>query len=165
MIKQYSVLAEMVIFCYTLHMVEEVRSSFQPITNKTKNIMENTKEMSLKNNIVDLSRETIQSMATSTTDEMPVRPHGNRRCSLPVVWPEGSFTVHEAQSLNPKVINITLRFRLKRALENGSVKLLGKRPVPFGRPRHVFVSRRGSNLAVPNGVQDECPYGVEAVAV
>lgn len=56
-----------------------------------------------------------------------------------IEWPSNThFTIEELAVSHPNFINITLRFRVKRALENKEIVTIGKIKPPIGRPRLVF---------------------------
>jgi hypothetical protein len=56
-----------------------------------------------------------------------------------VTWPSATlFTIKELHRLNPKFIEITLRVRLSKAIENHEVAEIGSIPGEKGRPQKVF---------------------------
>lgn len=62
-----------------------------------------------------------------------------KRNTTPIVWPSGiHFTIEELHAKNSGFINITLRFRVKRALENKEIVVIGKIKPAIGRPKLVF---------------------------
>ena len=62
-----------------------------------------------------------------------------KRNAVVIDWPSAShFTIEELSKKYPSVINITLRFRIKRALENKEIVVNGKVKPAIGRPRLVF---------------------------
>jgi len=64
---------------------------------------------------------------------------------IQVEWPpKGTFTIAQLQTLNPKVINITLRFKLKKAIEDGLVVAIGKNASKMGRPTLVLTQSKPS---------------------
>lgn len=56
-----------------------------------------------------------------------------------VTWPTNIFTIKELNGVNPEFVEITLRVRLKKALESGEVKEMGVLHNGKGRPTIVFV--------------------------
>ena len=69
----------------------------------------------------------------------------DRKTQINVEWPEkGTFTVAQLQKLNLNVINITLRFKLKKAIEDGLVVAIGKNTSTMGRPTLVFTQAKPS---------------------
>jgi hypothetical protein len=56
-----------------------------------------------------------------------------------VTWPTNIFTIKELNGVNPEFFEITLRTRLKKALESGKVKEMGVLHNGKGRPTIVFV--------------------------
>jgi hypothetical protein len=56
-----------------------------------------------------------------------------------VTWPTNIFTIKELNGVNPEFVEITLRTRLKKALESGKVKEMGVLHNGKGRPTIVFV--------------------------
>ncbi len=55
-----------------------------------------------------------------------------------ITWPENHFTINDVQKLVPNMVNITLRFRVKRAIELKVIKAIGKIKPAIGRPMLVF---------------------------
>lgn len=65
----------------------------------------------------------------------------NTKTKIQVKWPKkGTFTIAQLQDANDGVINITLRFKLKKALEAGSIVEIGKNASKMGRPTLVFAT-------------------------
>ena len=62
----------------------------------------------------------------------------NRKNNSPVIWPEGHFTIKSVFAQHSHMKEITLRFRIKRALEDGLITTIGKIKPPIGRPELVF---------------------------
>ena len=57
----------------------------------------------------------------------------------PIVWPEGHFTIDDIHNkIVPDMVMITLRFRVKRALEDKVIQTIGRIKPPIGRPKLVF---------------------------
>ena len=57
---------------------------------------------------------------------------------LTIVWPSTHFTIKDIQSQHPTAKNITLRFRINRAIEDGVIAYIGKNEATQGRPTIVF---------------------------
>ena len=56
-----------------------------------------------------------------------------------VVWPNTTyFTIPELLKLNSKFVEITLRVRLAKAIEEGQVAEIGAIPGGKGRPQKIF---------------------------
>ncbi len=63
----------------------------------------------------------------------------NKKNNVAVEWPSNThFTMNDLFKANPDFIEITLRFRVKRALENKEIVTIGKVKPPIGRPQLVF---------------------------
>jgi hypothetical protein len=63
-----------------------------------------------------------------------------KRKSVVIEWPStGHFTIDDMQKKYPDMVNITLRFRMKKALENSEISSIGRIKPAIGRPRLVFV--------------------------
>ena len=60
------------------------------------------------------------------------------KSKTPIVWPEGHFTIDQVQSAYPDMVNITLRFRVKKATENKEIAVIGRLKPAIGRPKLVF---------------------------
>lgn len=60
------------------------------------------------------------------------------KTNLVVNWPTNLFTIKELNSQNPEFVEITLRVRLKKAIENGEVNEVGVLPNGKGRPTLVL---------------------------
>lgn len=56
-----------------------------------------------------------------------------------IEWPEGHFTIEDVQNKYPDAVNITLRFRVKKAEEAKEIVLIGKIKPAIGRPRKVYI--------------------------
>ena len=54
-----------------------------------------------------------------------------------IEWPESHFTIDDIQVKYPDAVNITLRFRVKKAEEAKEIVLIGKVKPAIGRPRKV----------------------------
>jgi len=57
---------------------------------------------------------------------------------LVVNWPTGQFSIADLEREHPTAVPITLRFRVKKALENGTIKTAGKVEGEIGRPTLLF---------------------------
>ena len=57
---------------------------------------------------------------------------------LVVNWPAGQFSIADLEREHPTAVPITLRFRVKKALENGTIKTAGKVEGEIGRPTLLF---------------------------
>lgn len=70
----------------------------------------------------------------------------NKSKNINITWPtKGYFTLEDLQTLHPDTINITLRFRVKKAIENGVLFVIGKIKPAIGRPRLVLTFGEPSN--------------------
>lgn len=61
------------------------------------------------------------------------------KTNLTVTWPSNIFTIKELNAANPDFVEITLRVRLKKAIESGEVNDVGVLHNGKGRPTIVFV--------------------------
>jgi hypothetical protein len=61
-----------------------------------------------------------------------------------IEWPESHFTIEDIQVKYPAAINITLRFRVKKAEEAKEIVLIGKIKPAIGRPRKVYTKANPS---------------------
>lgn len=55
-----------------------------------------------------------------------------------IEWPTGHFTIEDIQNKYPDVVNITLRFRVKKAVESKEIVNIGKVKPAIGRPKIVY---------------------------
>lgn len=55
-----------------------------------------------------------------------------------IEWPTGHFTIEDIQNKYPDVVNITLRFRVKKAVESREIVNIGKVKPAIGRPKIVY---------------------------
>lgn len=62
----------------------------------------------------------------------------SKKNTLTIDWPTSHFTIDDVQGRYPDVVNITLRFRVKRAVENKEIIPIGKIKPAIGRPKLVF---------------------------
>jgi hypothetical protein len=64
-----------------------------------------------------------------------------KKNTVNIEWPSNShFTIEDIQTKYPDVVNITLRFRVKKAVENKEIVQIGKIKPAIGRPRIVFAA-------------------------
>lgn len=70
-----------------------------------------------------------------------------------IEWPTTHFTIEDMQAKYPDVINITLRFRVKRAEEDGVIVLIGKVKPPIGRPRKVYAKANPSKELIEAAIK------------
>ena len=61
-----------------------------------------------------------------------------KKKKLIVNWPNGKFSIADLEKAHPSAVPITLRFRVKKALESGSIKPAGKVEGEIGRPTLLF---------------------------
>jgi hypothetical protein len=61
------------------------------------------------------------------------------KTNLTVTWPSNVFTIKELNANNPDFVEITLRVRLKKALDSGEITDIGVLHNGKGRPTLVFV--------------------------
>ncbi len=61
-----------------------------------------------------------------------------KTAAVVIDWPITHFTIDDVQKKYTDIINITLRFRVKRAIENKEIVTIGKIKPAIGRPKLVF---------------------------
>ena len=61
------------------------------------------------------------------------------KTKLSVAWPKSLFTIKELHAENPNFVEITLRVRLKKAIDSGEVCELGTMHNGKGRPTNILV--------------------------
>ena len=61
------------------------------------------------------------------------------KTNLTVTWPSNVFTIKELNVLNPDFVEITLRVRIKKAIESSEITDIGVLHNGKGRPTLVFV--------------------------
>jgi hypothetical protein len=61
-----------------------------------------------------------------------------KKKKLIVEWPKGKFSIADLEKTHPSAVPITLRFRVKKALEHGTIKPVGKIEGEIGRPTLLF---------------------------
>lgn len=69
---------------------------------------------------------------------MSTKAAKTKKVGLVIEWPTTHFTTDDIQQKYPNVINITLRFRVKKAIENKELVTIGKIKPAIGRPRIVY---------------------------
>ena len=62
----------------------------------------------------------------------------NKKSTVTIEWPTSHFTIEDVQTKYPDSVNITLRFRVNKALVNKEIVLIGKIKPSIGRPKKVF---------------------------
>ncbi len=62
----------------------------------------------------------------------------SKKKKLIVNWPDGQFSIADLEKHHPSAVPITLRFRVKKALESGLIKQSGKIEGEIGRPTLLF---------------------------
>ena len=55
-------------------------------------------------------------------------------------WPKGTFTIDDVQLKNPSFVNITLRVRIKDAVDKYDIEEIGSIPNGKGRPKKLFAA-------------------------
>jgi hypothetical protein len=69
----------------------------------------------------------------------------NKNEELVIEWPKPTFTINQIQDNHKSVPNITLRYRLNKALKRGEIICIGKLKKHVGRPTLVFAKSTISN--------------------
>lgn len=86
-----------------------------------------------------------------------------------VTYPSCIFTIKELQELNPEIITISLRDKVKKAIKNGNINVIGVLHNGKGRPTlvHVFgkISQSVIDFAKEKGVQLNKEYTVDIVNI
>jgi hypothetical protein len=68
-----------------------------------------------------------------------------KKNNVAIEWPSNThFTIDDLTKKYPGFVNITLRFRVKRGIENKEIVTIGKVKPPIGRPRLVFAKANPS---------------------
>lgn len=81
---------------------------------------------------------------------MSNKTNKTKKNSVVIEWPSTHFTIDDVQkkyvdaSGNPLIINITLRFRVNKALYNKEIVVIGKIKPAIGRPKLVFAKANPS---------------------
>ena len=73
---------------------------------------------------------------TNIKVETEVTP--TKKKKLEVTWPTGKFSISDLEKSHPTAVPITLRFRVKKALDAGTIKSAGKVEGEIGRPTLLF---------------------------
>jgi len=68
----------------------------------------------------------------------------NKSARVNIEWPTSHFTIEDVQNKYPDAVNITLRFRVKKAEEAKEIVLIGKIKPAIGRPRKVYTTANPS---------------------
>jgi hypothetical protein len=75
----------------------------------------------------------------------------NKSKNINITWPtKGHFTIEDLQTQHPDIINITLRFRIKKALEAGELTAIGKLKPAIGRPKLVMTFGKPTEATLEN---------------
>jgi len=86
-----------------------------------------------------------------------------------VTYPSCIFTIKELQELNPEIITISLRDKVKKAIKNAEINVIGVLHNGKGRPTlvHVFgkISQSVIDFAKEKGVQLYKEYTVDIVNI
>lgn len=86
-----------------------------------------------------------------------------------VTYPSSIFTIKELQETNPDIITISLRDKVKKAIKNGEVNVIGVLHNGKGRPTlvHVFgkITQSIIDFAKNKGVQLNREYLVDIVNI
>lgn len=61
-----------------------------------------------------------------------------RKSALNIEWPTSFFTIQDIQNEHSTAKNITIRFRINKAVEENKIAYIGKNPTKVGRPTIVF---------------------------
>lgn len=77
-----------------------------------------------------------------------------RTSALEITWPETHFTIQDIQNEHPMAKNITIRFRINRAIEDNKIVLIGKNPTSVGRPTIVFHKNPITDTVLKQAVKD-----------
>jgi hypothetical protein len=80
-----------------------------------------------------------ESIKQSIKVETTVAP---KRKKLVVNWPNDKFSIADLETSHPTAVPITLRFRVKKALERGTIVPAGKIEGQIGRPTLLFETVR-----------------------
>jgi hypothetical protein len=74
----------------------------------------------------------------STKRDIQVETSVSKKKKLVVNWPNGKFSIADLEKSHPTAVPITLRFRVKKGLENGTLRQIGKIEGEIGRPTLLF---------------------------
>tara|TARA_A100001037_G_scaffold290243_1_gene302865 strand:+ start:32403 stop:32660 length:258 start_codon:yes stop_codon:yes gene_type:complete len=78
----------------------------------------------------------------STKQNIKVETEVSKKKKLVVNWPKGKFSIADLEKSHPTAVPITLRFRVKKGLENGTIRQSGKIEGEIGRPTLLFETVR-----------------------
>jgi hypothetical protein len=84
----------------------------------------------------------MKNQKTNLNVETEVSVTSQTKKKLIVTWPNGKFSISDLEKAHPTAVPITLRFRVKKALENGTIKNVGKVEGEIGRPTLLFETIR-----------------------
>tara|TARA_Y100000385_G_C12764887_1_gene496689 strand:+ start:321 stop:578 length:258 start_codon:yes stop_codon:yes gene_type:complete len=70
--------------------------------------------------------------------ETTINQSPTKKEKLIVNWPDGKFSISDLEKTHPSAVPITLRFRVKKALESGTIQPVGKVEGEIGRPTLLF---------------------------
>jgi hypothetical protein len=77
-----------------------------------------------------------------------------KRNNTLIDWPAtGHFTIEDLQQKYPSMVNITLRFRVKKALDANEITAIGKIKPAIGRPKLVFVKGLATKEAIETALK------------
>lgn len=78
----------------------------------------------------------------------------SKKSGVVIEWPTDThFTVKNMESKYTDMVPITLRFRLKKAVENKEIVLIGKVKPAIGRPCLVFAKNNPSRELLENATK------------
>jgi hypothetical protein len=95
--------------------------------------------MENSNNDVERVVSSLKSEQTATVTN-PTAKKVSKKKKLVINWPTNLFSIADLQSLYPKAVNITLRFRINQAKERGQLVEVGKNITDIGRPTLLFAT-------------------------
>ena len=75
-----------------------------------------------------------------------------KKNTLIINWPTSFFTIKDICDKHPNEKNITIRFRINRAIERNEIVCIGKNKVVYGRPTIVFVPCPVSTAVIQSAV-------------
>lgn len=61
-----------------------------------------------------------------------------KKSTLVIEWPKSFFSVNDIKNKHPNEKEITLRFRINKAIEENKIAYIGKNQTKVGRPTIVF---------------------------
>jgi hypothetical protein len=77
-----------------------------------------------------------------------------KKKKLVIEWPETAFTINDIKDKYPDAKEITLRFRINKAISDGDIAYIGKIPQKVGRP-HIVFARTPLDQSVINTAEKE----------